>query len=612
LFDETQETTAASNTGMPSLGENGARSNSALLRTFKLFFKAPGSHPAVVLICLVIAGFAEAFSFGAIVPTIALIDSKSNSTGTPIVGLTEQAFSQLGIPMSIGALAAFIALGMILKGVLSFSALSIAALSRAKLLTNLRRDLIDSLLSARWSYFIDQGRGTIANTIGTDIMNAGNAYIFSARYIASLFQTIALVIVSFLVSWKIVAIGIGIALVLMTTLRFFLGSSFRSGMKHFRRTADLVTLLVDMLGNLKALKTMNRNEPIAALMTKKSHGAQKARLKQELLRSGLQNSQDALTAAIFCTGLYVAVTTMDMPLAALVGAGVFVFRIVFTFAKGQSDLQAAAENEGAYWRAVDFIAHTKAAVEEDRGTLKPNFDKACRFENVSFSHGTKPVLEEVDFTIAKGSITVLQGASGTGKTTIIDLLTGLYRPESGRILIDGVDLRDISLRHWRSMIGYVPQELGLLHTTVAENVTLGDTSIGEEEAWEALHLAGAAEFVRQLPLGLAADVGETGIRLSGGQRQRIALARAIVTRPKLLILDEVTSALDPATEREICSRVKALCPEFTIVAITHRRAWSEIATKLYSVANGKVSVAEHGRQRRTRQVAAASTTAKAE
>ncbi|HKG75561.1 MAG TPA: ATP-binding cassette domain-containing protein, partial [Aestuariivirgaceae bacterium] len=195
---------------------------------------------------------------------------------------------------------------------------------------------------------------------------------------------------------------------------------------------------------------------------------------------------------------------------------------------------------------------------------------------------------DVDLIIPKGGITVLQGASGAGKTTIIDLLTGLYRPSSGRILVDGVDLTDISLKEWRRMIGYVPQELTLLHTSVIENITLGDVTIGTERVWQALVLAGAADFVRELPDGLEGDVGEMGAKVSGGQRQRLALARAIVARPKLLILDEVTSALDPETERDICDRINALAGEFTVVAITHRPAWSRIASNLYKVAGGKV------------------------
>jgi ATP-binding cassette subfamily C protein len=558
-----------------------------MFRAIRIFFIAPGS-PTVVLFCLVIAGFAEAVSFGALIPVIALIDS-SAAASAPIVEIARRLFTSIGIPMTIGTLSAFIAIGMTAQALLSFGALSIAALARVRLLNVLRQELIRALLSARWSFFSGQRIGTIANTISTDIISAGNAYASAARYLASLFQTLALVIVAFLISWQAMVIALGVALLLVFVLRAFLGRSRRSGLKHFRRTADLVALLVDTLNNLKALKTMQRNEPIAQLMAKRSRAAQKARLHQELLKAGLQNSQAALTAVIFSAGLYLAATTMDMPLAVIVGLGLFVFRIVYTFSRSQTLLQGVTETEGGYWRSLEFIAKTKAAAEEDEGHRIPTFDQGCVFEKVSFSHEDKCILSDVDLTIPTGGITVLQGPSGAGKTTIIDLVTALYRPSSGRILIDGVDLAEISLKHWRRMIGYVPQELTLLHATIAENITLGDESIDEQQIWRVLTIAGAAEFIRDLPLGVHTTVGEMGSRLSGGQRQRIALARAIAARPRLLILDEVTSALDPATERDICKRISSLREDFTIVAITHRPRWISIATRLYNVAEGAVT-----------------------
>jgi ATP-binding cassette, subfamily C, bacterial len=573
----------------PESVASGLLGRSSAERAFRLFFTAPGSRPIPVILCLVVAGFADALGIGAMVPAIALLDPGAVGSAAPLVETARRAFEQLGVEMSIGTLAIFIAAAMTLKALLSFGALGIAAQSRTRLLTTLRQELIGGLLSARWSFFAEQRFGSIANTTGNDIIQAGNAYMLTARYIAGLFQTIACVIVALMVSFKATAIALGIAFFLMISLRTFLGGSYRSGLKHVRRTANLVSLLTDTLNNLKALKTMNRKEPIAALLAKQSEGAQRAKMKQELLKNGLQNLQQALTAIIFAAGLYFAVASLKMPLAELLGVGLFIFRIVGTFSRSQQMLQAAVEYEAGYWRSLALIEQTKAAVEDAPGTKLPSLDRSCLFEGVCFSHGSKPVLTDVSLVIPKGEITVLQGASGAGKTTIIDLLTGLYRPSSGRILVDGVDLTEISVQKWRSLIGYVPQELTLLHTSVIENITLGDVTISAERVWQALALAGAAEFIRELPDGLQADVGEMGAKLSGGQRQRLALARAIVARPKLLILDEVTSALDPETERDICDRINALAGEFTIVAITHRPAWSRIASNLYKVTGGKVA-----------------------
>ncbi len=143
-------------------------------------------------------------------------------------------------------------------------------------------------------------------------------------------------------------------------------------------------------------------------------------------------------------------------------------------------------------------------------------------------------------------------------------------------------------------MGYVPQELSLFHSTVRMNLTLGDETISDDQVMAALAKAGATDFVAALPQGLDTDVGEMGAKLSGGQRQRISLARALVGNPKILVLDEVTSALDPETEAEIVDNIAGLRGSYTIVAITHRPAWTRIADRLYRVAEGRVT-AEPGR-----------------
>jgi ATP-binding cassette subfamily C protein len=183
------------------------------------------------------------------------------------------------------------------------------------------------------------------------------------------------------------------------------------------------------------------------------------------------------------------------------------------------------------------------------------------------------------------------GPSGAGKTTLADIILGLYPPDKGRITVDGVPLTEIDLFSWRRLVGYVPQDLVLFHDSIQANVTLGDPQISRAEVREALQMAGAWEFIQALPEGLETGVGQSGTKLSGGQRQRIALARALVCKPKLLILDEVTSALDPHTEQQICANVRQLAGETTVFAITHRAALLEIADRRYRIENGRAEEA---------------------
>ena len=173
------------------------------------------------------------------------------------------------------------------------------------------------------------------------------------------------------------------------------------------------------------------------------------------------------------------------------------------------------------------------------------------------------------------------GPSGSGKTTVADLIIGLLRPQQGEILIDGLPLEQIDVQKWRRAIGYVPQESWLLHDTVFNNVTLGDPKLKKKDVELALRAAGALEFVQAMPQGINSTVGERGSKISGGQRQRIAIARALVHKPKLLILDEATTALDPENERAICNTLRDLRGSLTILAISHQPAVLKVADQAY-------------------------------
>ncbi len=567
---------------------------------FSIFFRTPGTRPSVVLLCLIIAGLAEAVSYGTLVPLLALLaDADSSPETSTFSTLLHNAFQHLDIDPGIGVLVAFIVTSLVIKAAVSFIALSYAAYSKTRLIGKLREDLIGGLISTRWSHHSDQRLGAVASTIASDTNYAGDAYLSSARFVAGLIQTVSYLCVALLISWQVTLFGLALGAFMFVTLRTFVNATRISGRQQQARTAGLVALLVDTLSNIKPLKAMDRKSQWQSLLSKKNRRVQKAMLRRELTKIGLMNAQDIIAATAFGFGLYVAATSWNTPLPILLGVAVLLLKLNGSFAKTHNLLVHAAENQGAYLRSFDLVDKANAVAEEDEGTEKPPANAVITFEKVSFGHGSRAVITDVSIDIPPNSITVIQGASGTGKTTLIDLLTCLYRPSTGRILVGDTDLTRISLKAWRRTIGYVQQELTLLHSSIADNITLGDETISDDDIWRAIDLAGARDFIEDLPAGLTTDAGEMGTRLSGGQRQRIALARALVGKPRLLILDEVTSALDPQTEREICERIQGLSDRFTVIAVTHRSAWTTIATRLYKIADGRVivcEVADHSRE----------------
>jgi subfamily B ATP-binding cassette protein MsbA len=230
-------------------------------------------------------------------------------------------------------------------------------------------------------------------------------------------------------------------------------------------------------------------------------------------------------------------------------------------------------------------------IDDAPGGLAPaRIDGELRFEHVNFAYSRDgaAVLLDLNATAEAGEIVALVGPSGAGKTTIVNLVPRFYEPQSGRITLDGVDLREYRLDALRRSIAIVPQEPLLFSGTVAENIRYGRLDATQEEVEAAAREANAEEFVLDLPLGYATPVGERGLRLSGGQRQRISIARAVLRDPRILILDEATSALDSHSERLIEAALDRLLPGRTTLIVAHRLSTIRRANKILYIEAGRV------------------------
>jgi ATP-binding cassette subfamily C protein len=299
--------------------------------------------------------------------------------------------------------------------------------------------------------------------------------------------------------------------------------------------------------------------------------------------------QEPVTVIFLAVGIYFTVTVWHVPFDNVIVLGLLFWRTAMRVNILQRNYQQAGAQESGFWSLKSTKNAAEAAEERSPGGATPSLEQSISLERVTFAYdGGTPVLADVSLTIPAGRFTAIVGASGSGKTTIADLIVGFFEPQSGRVLIDGAPLQQIDLKAWRCTIGYVGQEVTLFHDTVLANVTLGDPSIGHAESQAALKQAGAWEFVCELEHGMETEVGELGGKLSGGQRQRIALARALVRKPKLLILDEVTTGLDPETEAAICATLKEISRTVTILAISHQPALVEAAELVYRLEHGRI------------------------
>lgn len=247
------------------------------------------------------------------------------------------------------------------------------------------------------------------------------------------------------------------------------------------------------------------------------------------------------------------------------------------------------------------LHETQAFLEEVEGRQQPNgsikFEKlkdGIVLENISYAYegGDEPTLNDLSTVIRKGEMVAVVGASGAGKSTLINLLTRLHDPSKGQVLVDGVDLREYDITSWRRRIGVVSQDIAIFNDTVANNIRFGLEGVGTDAIRNAAKLAIADDFIQEMEGGYDTILGDRGVRLSGGQQQRIAIARAVLSNPDVLIMDEGTSHLDSVTERAIQTAVEGLSQHRTVLVVAHRLSTIRRADRIIVMDKGRI--VEHG------------------
>jgi len=574
------------------------------MRLLIIFTRNYPLSTALMLLALLLAGLIEGIGLSMLLPIIGITIGKPTGAeplsavknGTPgsiLERMVADGLAFLGITPTLGLLLIVFVTTVILKSGLLLLANKQIGYTVARIATDLRLELLHALRACRWQYFIKQPLGSLANSIATETNRTSKAYKSGVAMMAEFLQALIFCIMAFLVSWEATLISLTVGFSILYTLRRFLKRARRAGRRQTDHRKSLLRLLIDTLQSIKPLRAMARENASDHLMEKRTNRLNRALQKRVLNKEFLLAFQQILSTLFLAGGIYVLLTYWQMTLASIIVLVFLVSKLLRRLSKVQERYQEMIINESAYWSLKETIQTVKSEREDMSGDRTPALKQTIHLENVYFAYDNQQVLQNVSLTFPKGRIIAIVGPSGSGKTTLVDLIIGLLRPQQGEVWIDDLPLAEVDLKSWRKMIGYIPQETILLHDTVLSNVTLGDPDLSATDAQDALRAAGAWEFVNSMPQAMQSMVGERGGKLSGGQRQRIAIARALVHKPKLLILDEATSGLDPQSEAAVCDTLQQLRGELTILAISHQSALVKIADKAYRIQNGKFVLAEN-------------------
>jgi ATP-binding cassette subfamily C protein len=567
------------------------------MHLLKTFARAYPLQSAVMLFALLIAGLIEGVSLTALLP---LLDQVLVKPGTPAedASATEAdsgvgdfllgAIEAMGLTPGVEILLIIILLGAILKGGLTLLARQKVGYIVAHVATDLRLSMLRAMLASRWEYFLHQPVGRLTNSMSIEAVRAANAYLHGARLISMGIEAVVYLTIASLIEWQAALVALLVGLLIYRLLGRLVKASRRAGKRQTKFTQSMIARLADTLLSVKPLKSMGRESLVNTVLISETKNINRALRREVMSAEVLAAGQDVLFALVLVVAIYVTLVKLELPLATVMVLGFLIYRILKKTGRVQRNYQKMAVSESAYWSIQKTIEQADLAVEPPGGKLTPTLEKGLELKGISFSYDDKRILHELSLTIPAGSFTAIIGPSGSGKTTILDLIIGLRQPACGSVLVDGAPLQDLDMHRWRHTIGYVPQETVLLHDSVFNNVALGDPEISEADVVSALQAAGAWAFTEKLAEGIHSNVGERGGMLSGGQRQRIMIARALVHRPRLLILDEATTALDPQSEAAICETLQQLRGRQTILAISHQPALLEAADRAYRMQDGHV------------------------
>ena len=565
-----------------------AKETRNLLGLVRHFYAAYPIRSTLMVLSIAVAALAEGVGVASLLPLINLVVEPEGAQSAVALKFA-QAFDFVGLELSIGGLLLVIVVMITLKSLLVLLSMTLVGYSAAHVAMSLRLEVVQALLNARWQHFVDQRAGELASAISNEPLRTANAYVYSCRALAFVLQLVVYLVLSFAISWEVSIAAIVVGAFGTIALSRFITVSSRAGKTQTRLQKSFMTHLLHGLDGMKPLKAMAREGHFAPLIESDVRGLNRAHRAIVISQEAVSESHEIIRILAVAGGMYLFLTVWSQPIDSL-------FVLAFLFARTlqkmsllQNSYQVISFELPAFAFMRSTITAARQAPEPSLGGVAPRFDSAISLREVSFSYGARIVLQDVSMVLPAGKFISIVGASGVGKTTVADLIIGLLRPQSGDVWIDDLPMREIDIRAWREMIGYVPQETFLFHDTITANVTLGDSRISPAQVESALRRAEAWEFVSELPEGVDSVVGERGARLSGGQRQRIAIARALIRDPAMLILDEATTALDPVMEAGIVATIRRLAGKVTVLSISHQPAMRLAADIVYSLDNGAVS-----------------------
>lgn len=566
--------------------------NSQLGIYTKNLTKLMPKNVALTLTLMVFLSLNEAVSLLILVPLLQLVglDVGQGSMGQISVYISTF-FGYLGLkPTLVSVLALYVLVISISALLTRYQSIKTSQI-QYEFAAHLRKRLYNAITNSSWLFFSRMKSSNFAHALTNEIdrISVGTGQFLT--FLASIMILIVYIVFALQLAGIFTAVIFAVGVVILLVLRRRVSKSRSRGEEITTTTRDLYYSIMQHLDGMKTIKSYGMQDENIKVFSEQSD--QVARNYLESIRTYVDVKLlfDIGTVVVLSVMVYFLIEIIKLPTATL-------FLLIYLFVRmipQFSTIQRAYQYFINMLPAFSNVMKLEKECQENSevpGEMdeKIKLEKEIKFEDVRFSylgedHFTIPGL---NLTIPAGKTTAIAGPSGAGKSTVADLVMGLIKPEKGEITVDGVRVTEDSLSSWRNNIGYIAQETFLFNESIRFNLKQACPDASQEDIMEVLKLSAAYEFVMKLPEGLDTVIGDRGVRLSGGERQRLALARALLRKPSLLIMDEATSNLDLENEKKIMKAIDGLHGEMTILVIAHRISTIKNADNIYLIDGGEI------------------------
>lgn len=481
----------------------------------------------------------------------------------------------------------------LLKNLFNYWAMYFITFLRNGVLKDIRNALYKKTLELPLSFFSEKRKGDVISRMTSDVLEIQHSFLSVLEIVVREPLTILFTIIAmFVVSTKL-TIFVFIFIPIAGYIISVVGKSLKkSSQKASQEQGYFLSLIEESLAGLKVIKSFNSEPTFNSKFqesTSEFYHLNNKILNRQNLSSPLSEFLGIVTIAVLLVyGGHMVLVDQSLSGASFIAYIGMAYNIL-TPAKAISKASySLKKGDAAAERVLEILEEENPITNKENATQKVTFDKEIKLDNISFKYEDDWVLENFSLDIPKGKTVALVGQSGSGKSTIANLLTRFWDINKGSIQIDGTDIRDLDLTDVRAMMGLVTQDSILFNDSIKNNLKLGKEDATDEEIIEALQTANAYEFVKDLPEGIHTNIGDSGNKLSGGQKQRLSIARAVLKNPPIMILDEATSALDTESEKLVQVALENMMMNRTSIVIAHRLSTIQKADWIVVMQKGKI------------------------